>query len=105
MDPLPAGRLPADEGRHAPGDGPWWAERWWFGWGGPTADDGGGFVELVLLPNQRLAWYRAALARRGRPLLAVVDHEAPLPRPGLELRSTGLWADHTMESPVAQCRS
>ena len=92
---------PADEGRHPPGDGPWWAERWWFDWVTPAAD-GGGFTELVLLPNQRRAWYRSALVLVGRPLYVVVDHEVPLPRVGLTVRGHELWADHTVEAPLRQ---
>ncbi len=107
MDTSAAGTVPAsDEGRHATGDGPWWAERWWFGWcEGIDGDPGalsGGFVELVLFPNQRSGWYRAAWVRPGEPLLAIVDHGVPLPRVGLELRADGLWADHTIEAPLAQ---
>lgn len=98
----------ADEGPHAAGQGPWWAERWWFDWcedldDGPDAGAlAGGFVELVLFPNQRVGWYRSAYVRPGEPVLAIVDHEVPLPRVGLELRSHGLWADHTVEEPLAQ---
>ena len=107
MDPdaAPTPLVARDEGRHPAGAGPWWAERWWFGWWEPgTAATGaaGGFAELVLLPNQARAWYRAALVRAGEPLLAVVDHEVPVPRVGLELRGEGLWADHTVEAPFEQ---
>ena len=100
MDHGTAGLPAAAEGRHPTGEGPWWCERWWFDWSRPSGD--AGFVELALLPNQRRAWYRAALIVPGQPLLAVVDHDAPVPRVGLELRSTGLWADHTVESPFRQ---
>ena len=94
-----SGLGPADEGRHAAGDGPWWAERWFFGWSTAT---GGGFAELVLFPNQRRAWYRSALVVAGEPLLVVVDHEAPLPRVDLTLRAHELWADHVVEAPFQQ---
>jgi hypothetical protein len=90
---------PADEGRHAAGDGPWWAERWFFGWSTAT---GGGFAELVLFPNQRVSWYRSAFVVVGQPLLVVVDHEASLPRVGLTLRAHELWADHVVEAPFTQ---
>lgn len=108
MDTGAAGLVAAaDEGRHAAGEGPWWAERWWFGWwweepGAGAGAPSGGFVELVLLPNQRAGWYRSALVRPGEPLLAIVDHAVPVPRIGLELRSDGLWADHTVEAPLVQ---
>lgn len=106
MDPdaAPVPLAARDEGRHRAGEGPWWAERWWFGWWESEGDGGpaGGFAELVLLPNQARAWYRAALVRPGHPLLAVVDHDVPMPRVGLELRGEGLWADHTVEASFEQ---
>lgn len=106
MDADAAGTVvAADEGPHPAGEGPWWAERWWFAWVEGLDDPataGGGFVELVLFPNRRAGWYRSALVRPGEPLLAIVDHAVPLPRVGLELRSDGLWADHTVEAPLAQ---
>ena len=47
------------------------------------------------------AWYWACLVGEGRPLVTVIDHEVPLP-PGrtMEIRSEGLWADHTVETPL-----
>ena len=39
--------------------------------------------------------------RRDRPLVTVIDHEVPLPEaPSLEIRTDGLWADHTVETPL-----
>lgn len=98
---MPDRWAPGDEGRHGAGAGPWWAERWWFAWG-DTATASAGFTELVLFPNRSQAWYRAALVRPGAPLLAIVDHDAPIPRLGLELRAEGLWADHTVEAAFEQ---
>lgn len=97
-----AGFPAADEGPHPAGDGPWWAERWWFGWWAGSAGEGGGFVELTLFPNRRHGWYRCALVRPGEALLVIVDHDVPVPRVGLEFRSHGLWADHTVEASHRQ---
>jgi hypothetical protein len=46
--------------------------------------------------------YRSWLRRSGEPLLRVIDLNVPLPRVGMELRTTGLWADHTCEVPLQQ---
>lgn len=92
-----------DEGRHPPGADPDWEESFAFDF----ADrDGsvGGYARLGLRPADGVAWYWAAfVARDGAlPSLVVVrDHEVPLP-PGrsLEVRASGLWADHTCESSL-----
>ena len=57
-------------------------------------------MRLGLLPNERRAWYWAYLVGAGRPLVAVRDHEAPLPTGGaLEVRAEGLWAELVCETP------
>lgn len=91
-----------DEGRHSPGEGPWWCETWWFGfWTGEGAV--AGFTELTLVPNQRRCWYRAALVRHGEPLLLMDEMDAPLPRrQELEVKAEGLWADHVCEVAMKQ---
>lgn len=89
---------PVDEGRHPPGEDPWWSEQWDF-----TFHDGearlGGYASLVLLPASSVAWYWSALVRAGRPLVTLVDLEVPMPRRTLEIRSHGVWADHICEHP------
>ena len=60
----------------------------------------GGYVRLELLPNQDTCWYWAWVVGPDRPPVVVLDQEVPLPRgAGLELRTTGLWADHIVEEP------
>jgi hypothetical protein len=89
----------ADEGRHEPGDDPVWGESFDFEF---FTDDGvGGYATVTLWPNRGRAWYWASLVGGGRPLVAVLDDDVPLPRSArsLELRSEGLWADHTCEEP------
>jgi hypothetical protein len=87
-----------DEGRHPPDGDPLWNESWYLDF---ATEDGslGGYVRIGLYPNQGVAWYWAALVGDGRPLLLVRDHEAPLPREGLEIRSSGLWAAMHCEEP------
>src|SRR3546814_11142456 len=90
---------PADELSHAPGPGRRWQESWYLDF---TNREGtlGGYVRLGLQPNQGVAWYWACLVGEGRPLVTVIDHDVPIPKaPSLEVRTEGLWADHTVETP------
>ncbi len=93
----------ADEGRHQPGPGRQWEESYSFDF---TATDGsvGGYVRLGVRPGDGVAWYWAAFvsgtAGPHPPLVLVRDHDVPLPRGrSLEVRTSGLWADHTCETP------
>ncbi len=90
----------ADEGRHPPGPGSHWEESYGFDF---IATDGsvGGYVRLGLRPGDGTVWYWAAVVGPDRPLVLVRDHDVPLPRGrGLEVRASGLWADHTCETPL-----
>jgi hypothetical protein len=98
-DLTPVGLTAADESYHAPGDGDWWGESWYFDFATRDAELGG-YVRLGLYPNQGIAWYWACVVGDGRPLVTVVDHDIPPPRPpSLEVRAEGLWADHNIETP------
>jgi hypothetical protein len=78
-----------------------WSESWYFDF---VATDGsiGGYVRVGRSPNLGVLWYWACVAGPGRALVTVVDHEVrPPSREGsLELRATGLWADHHCETPL-----
>jgi hypothetical protein len=91
----------ADERPHPPGDEPGWGETWSFEF---FTDTGlGGYVTLTVWPHQRLSWYWAYLLDDGGGgPVAVLDDDAPLPRPpgSLEVRTEGLWADHICETPL-----
>jgi hypothetical protein len=93
---------PGDEHRRPPGDDPWWADTWEIDFttaGGPAdAAAVGGFVRLALLPNQGTAWWWTGLLTPR--LVAVRDHEVPLPRAGLEVRADGLWGELVCETPL-----
>ena len=98
MDVTPA--APGDEARHPPGTEELWGESWYLDF---TAESGtlGGYVRLGFYPNLGTAWYWACLVGDGRPLVAVIDHDAPIPAGrSLEVRTEGLWADHTVEEPL-----
>ena len=91
---------PSDEHRRASGDEPWWADAWEIDFAAGAVADGrvGGFVRLALLPNQGVAWWWTALLTPR--LVAVRDHEVPLPRAGLEVRADGLWGELVCETPL-----
>jgi hypothetical protein len=92
---------PRDERRHPPGPEPLWNESYYFDF---AADDGsvGGYVRIGFYPNLGTIWYWACVVGRDRDLVTVIDHEVPLPssQQSLEIRTTGLWADHTCETPL-----
>jgi len=91
---------PTDEGRHEPGPDELWGESWYFDF---FDNDGsvGGWVRLGLYPNLGVAWYHAFVVGPSRQIVAVSDLEVPLPTgSGLEIRTHGLWADHTCETPL-----
>lgn len=90
----------ADEKRHAIGPDAGWNESWCLDFVDP--DRGvAGYVRLGLYPRSGRAWYWACLVGPGRPLVTVIDDDVPLP-PGrsLEIRTEGLWADMTVETPL-----
>jgi hypothetical protein len=90
----------ADEGRHEPGSEQLWSESWYFDFAAPDGSIGG-WIRLGLYPNWGRAWYHAFVCGPGRPTVAVVDDEVPLPRsPSLEVRGHGLWAEHAGTHPL-----
>lgn len=91
---------PVDEGRHAAGPEPLWGESVYLDF---FAEDGscGGYVRLGLYPNLGVTWYWACLVGVDRPLVTVIEHEAPLVRgQGWELRAPGLWSEVVVETPL-----
>ena len=103
MEEEPGGRVygAQDERRHpVPPGSSAWQESWSFElW----AADGslGAFARLTLSPAEGVCWYWVAVVGTGRPLVALRDHEVPLP-PGrpLAVRASGLWSDLVCESPL-----
>jgi hypothetical protein len=70
--------VPADEGRHAPGDEELWGESWYLDWAAADCSSGG-YVRLGLYPNLGKAWWWIALVGADRPLVLTVEHEMPCP--------------------------
>ncbi len=105
-DPEPSPAAPAapataaDERRHPPGPEPLWGESWYLDVVDP--DRGvAGYVRLGLYPNEGTAWYWACVVGPDRPLVTVIDHSVAVPTaPSLEIRTEGLWADYTVETPL-----
>ena len=99
---MSAGVAPAaaDERRH-PAGGAGWSEAFSFSLCDPSADLGA-TVRLVFHPAQGRAWYVASVLGVGRPLVTVIDLDVPLPSASssLEIRTSGLWADHNVETAL-----
>ena len=99
--PAPA---PEDERPHAPGDEQLWNESWYFD---AVAEDGslGAYMRIGLYPNLGVAWYTAYVTGPGRPAVAVVDLEAPLPESEhLRTVSDRVEAEHRCEQPLERFR-
>jgi hypothetical protein len=89
----------ADERRHRPGPGSWWAERWCFEVVQP--DGLALFVDYTLLANQRIGWFVAGVARPGESIVLCHDPEVPFPSSSvLEIRSGALWSHAICEEPL-----
>ena len=95
---------PSDEHRH-----PWArSEEWLFtAWGLGAAQSerlvrpASGLISGYRIVGDR-AWYWAALARAGEPLLHVADWQVPLRSNPLLVKGDGLWAEHTCDAPMEQ---
>ena len=93
MEPTTDAR--AAEGRHADA----MVEEWVFAAWTPDA-------ELGVISGHRVvgrtAWYWAALARSGRPLLHITDFEVPVRADPFIVKGEALWAEHTCDDPMRQ---
>ena len=50
----------------------------------------------------RKAWYWAALARRGKPLLHITDFDVPIRSDPFIVKGPALWAEHTCDAEMQQ---
>jgi len=74
-------------------------EEWVFAaW---TADAGLGVISGHRIVGRR-AWYWAALARVGCPLLHVSDFEVPVRADPFILKGEAMWAEHFRDAPMEQ---
>jgi hypothetical protein len=74
-------------------------EEWVFAAWTPAADLGVVSGHRIVGPT---AWYWAALARAGRPLLHVVDHGFRVRADPFVVKGEALWAEHTCDEPMRQ---
>ena len=59
-----------------------------------------GYVRLSYHPDERVAWFWAAVVAEDRPLIAVRAHDVRIPRLGTEIRTDGVWASLVCEVPL-----
>jgi hypothetical protein len=86
---------PSDERRHAAAA----VEEWLFtAW---LAQPALGVISGFRIVGA-IAWYWAALARSGAPLLHVADWHVPRRSDPLLVKGDGLWAEHTCDAPMEQ---
>jgi hypothetical protein len=85
--------MDTDEWRHPDAH----VEEWLF----TCWDDGLGVISGYRIVGTS-AWYWAALARAGEPLLHVADWSIALRSDPLLVKGDGLWAEHTCEAPMQQ---
>ena len=105
-----AGRPPAlrpearDEARHQRGAEQLWNESWYFD---AISDDAavGMYTRLGLYPNLGVSWLTAFVCGPGRPTVAVIDFQAPLPEDEqLTLTTAHVRAEHVCEQPLQRFR-
>lgn len=89
---------PDAERPHPPGSSSAWTETWELRLASPTLDLATA-IAVVQRPAEGQVSYLGAVLGRDRPPVVVLDHDIPIPRTGLELRSSGIWADHVCETP------
>jgi len=77
-----------------------WNDSWYFD---AVAEDGslGAYARIGLYPNLGVAWYTTYVTGPGRPAIAVVDLQAPLPGDDqLEVATESVRATHRCERPL-----
>jgi hypothetical protein len=87
--------LAADEQRHASAAVEEWTFTFW------TADGGIGGISGHRLLGRR-AWYWAALAQAGEPLLHVAEWDVVVRADPRVVKAEALWAEHTCDAPFEQ---
>lgn len=90
----------ADEAKHQPTGEELWSESWYLDFADPEQGIAG-YVRLGLYPGLGRGWYWGCVVGPDRQLVTVIDHDVPIP-PGRshEIRTEGLWADYTVETPL-----
>ena len=91
---------PGDERWHPPGDEELWNESYYLDFvsgGGDLA----GYVRIGLYPNLGVTWWTTMVVGEGRPLVASVAYDLPLPGgTGLEVTASGTAVGATVVRPL-----
>ena len=75
-------------------------EEWLFtAW---AADGAWGMLSGFRIVSPARAWYWAALARAGRPLLHAAEWDVPRRADPMLVKAPGLWAEHVCDDPFRQ---
>ncbi|QGG93944.1 hypothetical protein [Actinomarinicola tropica] len=98
---MSGGLVEADELAHPPGASSAWSETWEL----RLVDPGRGIglvVAVVRRPAERQVSYLASVLGAADGVVTVHEHDIDEPRGGgLELRASGIWADHVCETPFS----
>jgi hypothetical protein len=95
---------PADEGRHPPGDEPYWNESVYLDF---VADEGAvaGYVRIGLYPNLGVTWWTTVVVGRDRSLIASTAYDLPVAGgTGLVLASGGVDVSAEVLDPLTSVR-
>jgi hypothetical protein len=96
---------PADEARHESAPERFWQESYYLDF---HDEEGtlGGYIRIGICPNLGVTWYWACLVGADRPLVTIIDHEAPIPAsPSLNLSGKDFTASNTCEDPRERFRA
>lgn len=89
----------SDERSHQPTSDDW-VESWLF----DAVHHDGSYamsIEFMLWPQHQRVAFLVSLVRPGHDLVSLVELDAPAPKPpSLEVRSTGLWTDIGIQTPL-----
>ncbi|KAK8155392.1 aminoglycoside phosphotransferase [Phyllosticta citrichinensis] len=100
--PAPLASEPQDEQCHETRQEEYWQESWYFDFI-DEAQGLGGYIRVGVDANRGKTWYTAMLCGPGRPTVALVDFEAPVPTgEDLAIKTPTFEARHTIEEPLRQ---
>lgn len=94
---------PGDEARHAPEEDALWNESHYLDF---VSEDGtlAGYLRIGLYPNLGVTWWTAMVVGPGRPTVASMAYDLPVPASGLGLHGGGFAMDTDVLAPLAEVR-
>lgn len=91
---------PRDERRHETLQEEYWQESWYFDFI-DEVQGLGGYIRIGVDTNRGKTWYTAMLCGPGRPTVALIDFNAPLPTgDDLAIKTPTFEASHAVEEPL-----